>query len=356
MPRTLRPTTAGRYLLGIAMLMGFAAMNTGNNLLFLAWGLVLGAILVSGLLSESTLRVLKVAAKRQSPVFAGDEVSVLWRVKNTSARWPAFSVRIEVAFAQTPAVRAPDDNSRTINTAAHGYILRHDPSADSDIALRATFARRGVWRAQRTYVRTEFPFGFFEKSRWFASAHQGEVLVFPPKVPVRFDRATFRPKTGQHIAKNKGLSDEYFSLKRFRPGDDPRRIHWKKSARAGHLLALETARATDDDVIVALIVAGDGDDDEDALSILVSLVEQLIDDKRAVGVRLPGRAVAVGRGPAHLQQVRTEAALCDLNAATPLDDLGASAPVVAVVGPNANPPPRFSAVHTAALAAGGSYG
>ena len=55
---TLRPTRDGWWCLGTAVGLGIAAINTGNNLLYLLVSMLLGLIVVSGLLSEQTLRGL----------------------------------------------------------------------------------------------------------------------------------------------------------------------------------------------------------------------------------------------------------------------------------------------------------
>ena len=47
-PRQLKVQRDGRVILMIALASGFAAINTGNNLLFLGWGMVLAALLFRG--------------------------------------------------------------------------------------------------------------------------------------------------------------------------------------------------------------------------------------------------------------------------------------------------------------------
>ena len=47
-PRQLEFTREGKILVAIALAVGAAAINTGNNLLLLGWGLVLSAIVISG--------------------------------------------------------------------------------------------------------------------------------------------------------------------------------------------------------------------------------------------------------------------------------------------------------------------
>ncbi len=55
-PRQLAFTREGKVVVALAFAVGAAAINTGNNLLMLGWGLLLSAIVISGLLSEGTLR------------------------------------------------------------------------------------------------------------------------------------------------------------------------------------------------------------------------------------------------------------------------------------------------------------
>ena len=59
-PRTLRPTRAGWAFFAITFGVGFAALNTGNNLLYLVLSLMLAFLVLSGVLSESALRGIEV--------------------------------------------------------------------------------------------------------------------------------------------------------------------------------------------------------------------------------------------------------------------------------------------------------
>ena len=62
-PRRLKLTREGKYLIGITFGVGFAAINTGNNLLYLLLGMLLSLIVVSGVLSELSLRKLTVVRR-----------------------------------------------------------------------------------------------------------------------------------------------------------------------------------------------------------------------------------------------------------------------------------------------------
>ena len=59
-PRVLRPTRAGWVFFGLTFGVGFAALNTGNNLLYLVLSLMLAFLVLSGALSESALRGITV--------------------------------------------------------------------------------------------------------------------------------------------------------------------------------------------------------------------------------------------------------------------------------------------------------
>src|ERR1700743_3004921 len=57
-PRRLRFTREGKFFVGITLGVGFAAINTANNLLYLLLGMLLALIVVSGIMSELSLRDL----------------------------------------------------------------------------------------------------------------------------------------------------------------------------------------------------------------------------------------------------------------------------------------------------------
>ena len=68
-PRRLKFTRAGGLFTFGVIALGFATLNTGNNLLYLLLGALLGLIVVSGWLSEQALRNLRIVrrASRGTP-------------------------------------------------------------------------------------------------------------------------------------------------------------------------------------------------------------------------------------------------------------------------------------------------
>src|SRR5213592_2126686 len=94
--RTLWPARDGWWCLGAALGLGFAAINTGNNLLYLLVSMLLGLIIVSGVLSEQSIRRVRVEPVLPDELFAGRLALFGARVVNRKRWWPSYSISVEV--------------------------------------------------------------------------------------------------------------------------------------------------------------------------------------------------------------------------------------------------------------------
>ena len=92
--RTLRPTREGWWCLLAAVGVGFAAVSTGNNLLYLLEAMLLGLVVVSGLLSEMSMRGLRLALRVPDEVFAGRPAVFAVLVVNDKRRLPSYSLAL----------------------------------------------------------------------------------------------------------------------------------------------------------------------------------------------------------------------------------------------------------------------
>src|SRR5262245_56246883 len=82
-PRTLKTTRTGRTYLVLTLGVGFGALNTGNNLLYLLLGLLLSMIVLSGVLSERALRHLRVRRLGADGAHAGEPFPFRWVVSRS---------------------------------------------------------------------------------------------------------------------------------------------------------------------------------------------------------------------------------------------------------------------------------
>src|SRR4030042_4883913 len=81
-PRTLRPTRAGWLFFAATLRVGLGAMNTGNNLMYMVLSLLLAFLVLSGVLSESALRGVRVRRRISREIFAGTRAPRVLAIPN----------------------------------------------------------------------------------------------------------------------------------------------------------------------------------------------------------------------------------------------------------------------------------
>ena len=238
-PRKLKFTREGKYYLGITLGVGFAAINTGNNLLYLLLGMLLALIVVSGVMSDLSLRHLVVTRKLPARAQVGRAHLVEIEVLNKKRRVPSYAIEIEDLRAGQPADK-------------RCFFLKISPGSTQVAAYRRTPAKRGVDRHVGFRIATRFPFGLFEKSRELHA--EGSLIIYPAVDPVNVGRDPRGVREGFDGANGRGAGEEMFGLRPMREGDDPRDIYWRKSTRREAPVLRERARETAPDVVIRLDV------------------------------------------------------------------------------------------------------
>lgn len=223
-PRKLRITREGWVFLLVTLGVGAAAVNTGNNLLFLVLGLLLSLIVISGLMSESTLRRIHIERHVPARIHAGSPSLVEVTLHNRKARVPSYSVELE-------------DLLDGWSTDKRCYFLKVAAQGQQTAAYRTVIPRRGTLRFTGYRVATRFPFSLFEKWREFELP--AEVVVYPELVEIPRAVASRHGRQGEVGRRRPGQGDELHGLHELRPGDDVRAIHWRTSARLGRFMVRE---------------------------------------------------------------------------------------------------------------------
>ena len=238
-PRKLKFTREGKYFLGITLGVGFAAINTGNNLLYLLLGMLLSLIILSGLMSELSLRDLTVVRRLPARAQVGRPHLVEIEVFNHKKRVPSYAIEVEDLRAGQPADK-------------RCFFLKISPNSAQVAAYRRSPQRRGRDRHIGFRIATRFPFGLFEKSREVACP--GELIIYPAVDVVRLRPDDAGRKLAGTGPLGRGTGDEVFGLRPMREGDDPRDIYWRKSTLLDQLVLRERARETRPDVELHLDV------------------------------------------------------------------------------------------------------
>ncbi len=234
-PRKLKVTREGKYFIGITFGVGFAAINTGNNLLYLLLGMLLSMIVVSGVLSELSLRELTVVRRLPPRAQVARPHLVEIEVFNHKRRIPSYAIEVEDLRAGQPADK-------------RCFFLKISPRSAQVAAYRRTPARRGRDRHVGFRVATRFPFGLFEKSRELNA--EGDLIIYPAVDAVVLPSNLPGDRVGGNSALGRGSGDEILSLRLMREGDDPRDIYWRKSVE--QMIVRERAREVRRDISYAI--------------------------------------------------------------------------------------------------------
>ncbi|HEY3493419.1 MAG TPA: DUF58 domain-containing protein [Polyangiaceae bacterium] len=226
-PRRLRLTREGRYFLLITFCVGFAAINTGNNLLYLLFGMFLSLIIVSGVMSELSLQKLTVVRRLPPRAQVGRAHLVEIEVYNHKQRIPSYAIEVEDLRAGQPADK-------------RCFFLKISPRSAQVAAYRRTPARRGRDHHVGFRLATRFPFGLFEKSRDVGS--EGDLVIYPAVDSLVLPPDEAGDRMGGVLTLGRGTGDETFGVRPMRDGDDPRDIFWRKSAQADQMVVRERVR------------------------------------------------------------------------------------------------------------------
>jgi uncharacterized protein (DUF58 family) len=235
-----RLTRDGIIYLAAIFILIFAALNTGNNLLFMILACCLAAILISGVLSRAVLTGVELKFDLPEHIFAGQPVLAELELRNHKPIWPSFSLRV---------IGDPDKRLGQILTRPvfFPYIPRKS-SARQKVELQ--FPRRGVYRQDAFGIRTRFPFGFFEKTSRVDS--DIEIVVYPEVKPTEQFYEVLPLLSGEMASHFRGRGHELHSLREYAPTDSARFVDWKVTAKTGRLMVREFAREDERRVMLVL--------------------------------------------------------------------------------------------------------
>jgi uncharacterized protein (DUF58 family) len=266
---------------------GFAAMNTGNNLLYLLWGSMLGFLMVSFWLSEQAIAEVRIERRFAHAVTVGHDFRLSYEVTNRKRLMP--SLALEIVEAGLPN---------------RAFVAHVPPRGTMTARSVNSFVRRGIYPLGTVTLSTAFPFGLFRKERDLQIP--GEVVVWP-----RSDRRVREPRVAGGRMRHAGLSargaagarGEYRSLRGYRAGDDPKDIHWRSTARMREPVIREYERDAAETRWICLDTRSEpGDAGEVAVEVVASLCAQAVAGHHPFALAA-GRAVLdPGEGPGHLER------------------------------------------------------
>lgn len=276
--------------IGMTLLLGFSAVNTGNNLLYLLVSSLLGFMAVSGLLGQQNLNLLAVEIVQPEEVYAGAPTLIGMRLLNRRRWLPGFLLRLELTdgSALFPVVETCGELSRP---------------------LPLTPVRRGYQTLPHVWVSSNFPINFFIRSRRLPE--QPELLVFPAPLCCSLAVAEGKQQIGTALELSQlGTSGDIQSISDYHGTEPLKDIHWKLSARHDELKVKRLSSQGQQPVLIDPETVP-GKNLEERLGRSCYLINRLVRNQQPVGLRLVGRTIAPGLGKSHRLRLLRELALYD---------------------------------------------
>jgi uncharacterized protein (DUF58 family) len=245
---TRRFTGAGFLALGTLVTAGALGIDTNQTLAYqiftFLFALIAAAMLAAGLLRPK----FQVTRKLPRVITAGQAFDYRVLIKNLGAR-PADGLALledlgdpRPAFAEfRSALKFPTYRGwwrlSMRNQVAHiddTSLPALAPGAEAEVRVQGLAYRRGTLKLEGAVVARADPLGLIR--RLARVALPDKVVVLPRRYnlpPFVLPGARRYQHGGVALASSVGESEEFMSLRDYRPGDPLQRIHWKSYARSG---------------------------------------------------------------------------------------------------------------------------
>ena len=290
-PAARGPWREGVLWLLVAGAMLFIGILKGINLVIVLGYLLAGLWVINLLLARRAVTGLSARRLPRPPVQAGIPTEWSLEIRDDGPRAGNWTLEERVGDA-----------------AAAWLVIRSGPGTVFRPRVRATFPRRGRYEIRPLAARSSFPLGLAGRSMQLLPPAELIVLPRPARVDGERLRAwLFRAWAGRDEERRKvrrvvEREAEVHGLRDYRPGDSPRRVHWKATARRSRLTVREYEDAAPPRLLVVVepwLPARPTEADRNQLEAAISLAAGVCKEwRREAGARLA--LVIAGPKPAAL--------------------------------------------------------
>lgn len=230
--KEIRITKTGWIFILLTILLGFAAVNTGNNLVYLIASGFLSFMAVSGLLGKGNISKIDIVIDLPQEIYAEKDAFIKIRLKNNKKLFPAFLIRVSF------------DNKSVL----FPFV---DPKGEDIGNISTIFNKRGFYSISNIHISSVFPFNFFVRCRKIETPCEFIVFPMPKKCNIRHFFINTR-STGELTTDKKGFEPEILSIRNYIKTDPFKYISWKASAKTGELKTKELSAHLSEPIIIDL--------------------------------------------------------------------------------------------------------
>ncbi len=271
-------------------MLGFGAVNTGNNLIYLIVSVFLSYMALSGFLGRHNLKDVEVVFSVPEEIYAGTEFPLVVTLRNRRRFFPVFLMRVHI-------------NGRVL---VFPFV---EAGREEMLYIPWEFNRRGTYRLEGIHICSVFPFSFFTRCRNLSGVHEGVVFARPKQcMLVQESAIAHRRAQGDRSLDSAGFDAEAISVRDYVYGDPLKYVHWKASARTGSLKTKEIASLANEPVVVEFDRISI-ENIEERISCVTGFILQMHRRGMPVGLQVGGRLLRPALTQQHKRSMLKELAL-----------------------------------------------
>ncbi len=213
--------------------MGIAAVNTGNNLVYLIEAAMLSFMIISGIIGKKNLDRLEIKVRFPDEIFANVDFPIEYKVKNNKRLLPSFLLilNFEGKKILIPFIEAGKEYA---------------------VTTHYRFTKRGMLEIKNLSICSVFPFDFFVRCVVYTESIPVTVYPYPKRCNILQESVEIKKGKSLEDGKRVGLYGELISVRDYAKGDSIKWIHWKASAKTGKLKTKEFSDLGGEPVVVNL--------------------------------------------------------------------------------------------------------
>jgi uncharacterized protein (DUF58 family) len=228
-------TREGWFYLMAILIVGLAAFNTNNNLLFIIFSATLATFVISGVLSRINLKQISIELDLPETIEARQRVRLPCHLKNQKRIIPSFSIAVQDTSLKNNGKK---NSSTATQRLSYFSFLPSQTGTQQWISLE--YPRRGRYPGMPLALASGFPFGFVRRERRGSTCR--EVLVLPELEPPNEFFETLPLLHGAFESHLRGEGSDLYSIRDYSSQENSRFLDWKATAKTGQLKIREFTR------------------------------------------------------------------------------------------------------------------
>ncbi len=264
----IKLTKAGCLYIAVTLGLGLAAINTGNNLLYLLTSTFLSFMFLAGVFGKKNIEALDVILEFPEEIYCGKETFIKVKIFNKKRFFPGFLIKIDL---------------KDFNVSVLFPYFEKEETAIVQIKPK----KRGLNYIKDIYLSSVFPFNFFVRFKKINKIFS--FIAFPkPKKCKYFIYQDEKNKEGQKELEKYGFEGEILFIKDYTEGTPIKYIHWKASAKTQDLKVKQLSQSANQPIIIHFEKIPIPDIEE-KLSCITFLILEYIKKNIPIGLKIKNK-------------------------------------------------------------------